>query len=110
MHSAIDISGSPVADVVDSFVVLAPSGADYRSAAALREVELFLKGCFPKLDFYASGDALPFEGDYKVLPICGDAGDDPDTLRKLVYPDRALMLGIAAALKGYRPGHQPTLN
>jgi hypothetical protein len=110
MHSAIDISGSPAGAEVNSFVVLAPSGAEFRSATALREVETFLKGCFPKVDFYANGDGLAFEGDYKVLPVCGLAGEDPDGLHMLVLPDRALMQGIAAALKGFRPGHSPTLN
>lgn len=106
MHSTMNTSPSSASAEVNSFVVLAPSGTEFRSQAALREVESFLKGCFPKLDFYANGDGLPFEGDYKVLPICGVADNDPI----LVLPDRVLMRGIAAALKGFRPGHSPTLH
>ncbi|CCV06627.1 hypothetical protein MESS2_340028 [Mesorhizobium metallidurans STM 2683] len=110
MHSTFDLSTSFASAEVNSFVVLAPSGKEFRSQAALRAVETFLKGCFPKVDFYANGDGLPFEGDYKVLPICGVADEDHDTLNMLVLPDRVLMSGIAAALKGFRPGHAPTLH
>ena len=109
-HSPTDSFTSFASAEVKAFVVLAPSGAEFRSRAALRAVETFLKGCFPKLDFHANGDGLPFEGDYKVLPICGVADRDPDTLNMLVLPDRVLMSGIAAALKGFRPGHSPTLH
>lgn len=106
MHSTTGTSTSLASPEVNSFVVLAPSGTEFRSHAALREVETFLKGCFPKLDFYANGEGLAFEGDYKVLPICGVADEDP----MLVLPDRVLMRGIVAALKGFRPGHSPTLH
>ncbi|MER8387333.1 hypothetical protein NKH14_17750 [Mesorhizobium sp. M1380] len=108
MHSAIDISAMPAGDEVDSFIILPPSGA--RSEAALRGVEAFLKGCFPEFEFFANGDALPFEGDYHVLPICGVGGDEPGTLRVLDHPDQSVMMGIAAALKGFRPGKPPALN
>ncbi|MER9870198.1 hypothetical protein NKJ35_24025 [Mesorhizobium sp. M0136] len=108
MHLAIDISDMPAGDAVDSFVVLAPSGA--RSDAALREVEAFLKGCFPEYDFLANGEAMPFDGDYQVLPIRGVVSDEPDTLRMLDYPEQSVMMGIAAALKGFRPGRPPALN
>ncbi|MER8408137.1 hypothetical protein NKH16_26290 [Mesorhizobium sp. M1307] len=47
---------------------------------------------------------MPFEGDYQVLPICGVGGDVPGTLRVLDYPEHSVMMGIAAALKGFRPG------
>ncbi|MER9961614.1 hypothetical protein NKJ72_11715 [Mesorhizobium sp. M0045] len=105
MHSAIDISGMPAGDEVDSFVILAPTGS--RSAAALRQVEAFLKGCFPEYDFLANGESSPFEGDYAVLPICGvsDEGGEP---RTLPYPDQSL--GIAAALKGFKLGLPPAFN
>ncbi|WP_376704459.1 hypothetical protein RQ479_06190 [Mesorhizobium sp. ISC25] len=106
MHLAIDISGMPAGDEVDSFVVLAPSNA--RSDASLREVEAFLKRCFPEYDFLANGQAMPFDGDYQVLPICGVVGDEPDALRD--YPEQSVMMGIAAALKGFRPGRAPALN
>ncbi|MER8455872.1 hypothetical protein NKH24_06995 [Mesorhizobium sp. M1300] len=95
-------------DAVDSFVILAPSNA--RFDAALREVESFLKGCFPEYDFLANGESTPFDGDYEVLPICGFGGDDPGTLRVLDYPEQSVMMGIAAALKGFRPGMPPSLN
>ncbi|MER9829146.1 hypothetical protein NKJ51_12265 [Mesorhizobium sp. M0134] len=108
MHSAIDISGMPAGDEVDSFIILPPSGA--RSDAALREVEAFLKVCFPKYDFLANGESMPFDGDYEVLPICGVGGDEPGTLRVLDHPDQSVMMGIAAALKGFRPGQKPLLN
>ncbi|MER9217144.1 hypothetical protein NKI54_35210 [Mesorhizobium sp. M0663] len=100
MHSAIDISGMPAGDAVD-FVILAPTGA--RSAAALREVEAFLKGLFPEFDFMANGEAMPFDGNYEVLPICGVSGaaGEPNTLP---YPDQSVMMGISAALKGFAPG------
>lgn len=84
MHSAIDISGMSAGDEVDSLVILAPTGA--RSAAALREIEAYLKGCFPEYDFLANGEALPFEGDYQVLPICGVGGEEPGTLRVPTTP------------------------
>lgn len=102
MQFAIDISGSSD-DEASSFVVLAPSGADFRSEPALREVEAFLKGSFPGLEFYANGDAPPFDGGYQVLPIRGVPGDDPDTLRMLDHPGEAVMLAIGTALQGYRP-------
>lgn len=107
MQLAIDISGMPAGDEVDSFVILAPSGA--RSDAALREVEAFLKGCFPEYDFLANGEALPFEGDYEVLPICGVSDEDGEP-RTLPYPEQSVMMGIAAALKSFRPGQPAALN
>ncbi|MES0168267.1 hypothetical protein NKJ87_20130 [Mesorhizobium sp. M0027] len=108
MHSAIDISGMPAGDEVDSFIILPPSGA--RSDAALREVEAFLKGCFPEYEFLANGEIMPFDGEYQVLPICGVGGEEPGTLRMLDHPDQSVMMGIAAALKGFRPGQKPALN
>lgn len=107
MNFAIDIAGSE-GDEVTSFVVLVPSVADFRSERALREVETFLKGRFPGLDFMASGDALPFEGDYQVLPLCGVPGNEPGTLLLLDHPGEALMQAISAALHGFRP--QAALN
>ncbi|MER8925762.1 hypothetical protein [Mesorhizobium sp. M0859] len=107
MHSAIDISGMPAGDQVDSFIILPPSGA--RSGSALREVEAFLKGCFPEYDFLANGESTPFDGDYEVLPICGVSDEDGEP-RTLPYPDQSVMMGIAAALKGFRLGQEPALN
>ncbi|RWN30162.1 MAG: hypothetical protein EOR97_17475 [Mesorhizobium sp.] len=103
MHSAIDLSESHSdATEVSSFVVLPPSGP-FRAEAALRGIEAFLGGRFPGLVFYASADAAPFEGDYRLVPICGVPGDQPDTLRMLDYPPQALLLAIDAALKLFRP-------
>ncbi|MER9972948.1 MULTISPECIES: hypothetical protein [unclassified Mesorhizobium] len=53
---------------------------------------------------------MPFDGDYRVLLICGVGGDEPRTLRALDYPDQSVMMGIAAALKGFRFGQKPALN
>ncbi|MER8420271.1 hypothetical protein [Mesorhizobium sp. M1329] len=61
-------------------------------------------------DFFANGDTEPFEGDYQALPICGVGGDEPGTLRVLDHPEQSVMMGIAAALKGFRPGRTPALN
>ncbi|MER8967265.1 hypothetical protein NKI25_16325 [Mesorhizobium sp. M0808] len=60
----------PTRDEVDRFIILPPSGA--RSESDLRGVEAYLKSCFPEYDFFANGDILPFDGDYQVLPICGE--------------------------------------
>ncbi|MER8389163.1 hypothetical protein NKG60_26425 [Mesorhizobium sp. M1428] len=69
-----------------------------------------LKRCFPEYDFFLNGDTEPFEGDYQILPICGVGGDEPGTLRVLDRPEQSVMMGIAAALKGFRPGRTPALN
>ncbi|MER9596678.1 MULTISPECIES: hypothetical protein [unclassified Mesorhizobium] len=108
MITAIDSSGIPAGDEVDSFVIAPPSGA--RSEAVLREVEAFLKGCFPEYDFLANGDGVPFQDDYQVVPIRCVCGDEPGTHRLLGYPDQSVMMGIAAALKGFRLGLPPALN
>lgn len=103
MHSAIDLAETDTdATEVSSFVVLPPSGP-FRAEAALRGVETFLADRFPGLLFYASAGAAPFEGDYRLVPICGVPGDQPDTLRMLDYPPQALLLAIEAALKLFRP-------
>lgn len=103
MHSAIDLSEADSdATEVSSFVVLPPSGP-FRAEAALRGIEAFLAGRFPGLVFYASGDVEPFEGDYRLVPICGVPGEEPDCLRMLDYPPQALLLAIDAALKLFRP-------
>jgi hypothetical protein len=104
MHSAIDLAETHSDDTeVSSFVVLPPSGP-FRAEAALRGIEAFLAGRFPGLVFYANGDGAPFEGDYRLVPICGVPGDEPDTLRMLNYPPQALLHAIDAALKLFRPG------
>lgn len=106
MHFAIDISGME-RDEIDSFVIVAPSGA--RSEADLRDVEIYLKSRFPDLEFFASGEE-PFEGDYLVVPMRGIAGEGEDALRMLDPPDPVLVLGIQAALKAFRPGQPPAIN
>ncbi|MER8716225.1 hypothetical protein [Mesorhizobium sp. M0228] len=93
MLTAINTSGTPASDEVDSFVILPPSGA--RSEAVLREVEAFLKACFPEYDFLANGCGTPFDDDYQIVPD---------------FPDPSIMMGIAAALKSFRPGQPPALN
>ncbi|RWB06048.1 hypothetical protein [Mesorhizobium sp.] len=108
MHSGIDISVTPAGDEVDSFIILPPSG--HRSEAALREVEAFLNRCFPEYNFFANGDTESFEGDFQILPICGVDGEELGTLRVLDHPDQSVIMGIAAALKGFRPGQPPALN
>ncbi|MER9900848.1 hypothetical protein [Mesorhizobium sp. M0130] len=108
MRSGIDVSGVLAGDEVDSFIILPPLG--HRSEPVLREVEAFLKRCFPEYDFFANGDTEPFEGDYQALPICGVGGDEPGTLRVLDHPEQSVMMGIAAALNGFRPGRTPALN
>ncbi|MER8760350.1 hypothetical protein NKH69_32925 [Mesorhizobium sp. M0976] len=65
MLTAINTSGTPASDEVDSFVILPPSGA--RSEAVLREVEAFLKACFPEYDFLANGCGTPFDDDYQSV-------------------------------------------
>lgn len=102
MHSAIDLSERPGATEVTSFVILPPSGA-FRADEALRGIEAFLTKRFPGLNFYANGDIPPFEGDYKLVPIVGVAGDEPDSIRMLNSPVPALLLAIDAALKLFRP-------
>ncbi|MER8778755.1 hypothetical protein NKL05_33355 [Mesorhizobium sp. C420B] len=57
-----------------------------------------------------NGESMPFDGDYRVVPICGVGGDVPGTLRVLDYLDQSVMMGIAAALKGFRLGQPPVLN
>ncbi|TKB99729.1 MAG: hypothetical protein E5W81_02080 [Mesorhizobium sp.] len=57
-----------------------------RSEAALRQVEVFLKGCFPEYDFLANGG-----GDVVRHRLLGPAalrggGDEPGTLRVLDHP------------------------
>ncbi|MER8778483.1 hypothetical protein [Mesorhizobium sp. M0977] len=101
-------SGTPASDEVDSFVILPPSGA--RSEAVLREVEAFLKACFPEYDFLANGCGTPFDDDYQIVPIRCVCGEEPGTLRLLDFPDPSIMMGIAAALKSFRPGQPPALN
>jgi hypothetical protein len=107
MHSAIDLAeADPDQTEVTSFVVLPPAGP-FRAEAALRGIEAFLASRFPGLLFYASADAELFEGDYRLVPICGVPGDQPDTLRMLDYPPQALLLSIEAALKLFRPAGLP---
>lgn len=74
------------------------------------EVEAFLKRCFPEYNFFANGDTESFEGDFQILPICGVDGEELGTLRVLDHPDQSVIMGIAAALKGFRPGQPPALN
>ncbi|RWC58882.1 hypothetical protein [Mesorhizobium sp.] len=102
MHSAIDLSEQPGATEVSSFVILPPSGA-FRAAEALRGIEAFLAERFPGLAFYANGDIEPFDGDYKLIPIVGVPGDEPDSIRMLNSPSDALLRAIDAALKLFRP-------
>ncbi|MER8710281.1 hypothetical protein NKH49_33105 [Mesorhizobium sp. M1088] len=45
-----------------------------------------------------------------MVPICGVGGDEPGTLRVLDHPDQSVMMGIAAALKGFSPGLPAALN
>ncbi|TPJ83885.1 hypothetical protein FJ422_16565 [Mesorhizobium sp. B2-6-3] len=106
MHSAIDLSEQPGATDVSSFVILPPSGV-FRAIGALRGIEAFLAERFPGLAFYANGDIPPFEGDYKLVPIVGVAGDDPDSIRMLNSPSEALLRAIDAALKLFRPAELP---
>ncbi|WP_292653955.1 hypothetical protein [Mesorhizobium sp.] len=90
MHSGIDISGMPVGDEVDSFIILPPLGR--RSEPVLREVDAFLKRFFPEYDLFANGDTEPFQGDFQILPICGVGGDEPGTLRILNPPEQSVMM------------------
>ncbi|TPL49130.1 hypothetical protein FJ937_16730 [Mesorhizobium sp. B2-4-4] len=106
MHYAIDLSEQPGATEVNSFVILPPSGL-FRAGEALRGIEAFLAERFPGLAFYANGDIPPFEGDYKLVPIVGVAGDEPDTIRMLNSPSEALVRAINAALKLFRPAELP---
>lgn len=108
MHFAIDISGME-RDKVDSFVIVAPGEWP---DAGLRELETYLKGRFPELEFFANGG---HENDYLVVPMRGVAvdgpdGDGSDGLRMLDPPDPSVMFGIEAALKSFRPGRPPALN
>ncbi|MER8555918.1 hypothetical protein NKH37_27765 [Mesorhizobium sp. M1217] len=64
-------SGMPADDEVDSFIILPPS--EGRSDAALREVEAFLKRCFPEFEFFANGEALPFEGEMRCCRSAASA-------------------------------------
>ncbi|RVA05095.1 hypothetical protein EN932_30270 [Mesorhizobium sp. M7A.F.Ca.US.002.01.1.1] len=102
MNSAIDLSERPGATEVSSFVILPPSGA-FRAGEALRAIEAFLTERFPGLAFYANADIPPFDGDYKLVPIVGVPGDEPDSIRMLNSPSDALLLAIGAALKLFRP-------
>ncbi|MBZ9678938.1 hypothetical protein [Mesorhizobium sp. ES1-1] len=106
MHSAIDIASRPDATDVDSFVILPPSGP-YRADGALRAVEDFMADRFPGIGFYAHGDIPAFDGDYKLVPIVGVAGDEPDSIRMLNAASDGLLQAIDAALKLFRPAGLP---
>lgn len=106
MHSAIDIADQSDATDVSSFVILPPSGA-FRAGEALRAVEEFMAERFPGLGFYAHGDIPPFDGDYKLVPIVGVPGDEPDSIRMLNSAPDALLQAIDAALKLFRPAGLP---